>query len=55
MSDRDREYHERRRAECLARAAEATDPAIARIHREFAEQYERKLKSRKPAVRAAGV
>ena len=54
MSERDREYHERRRDECLARAAEAIDPAIARIHREFAEEYERKLNGRRNPMPAVG-
>jgi hypothetical protein len=43
MSDPDREYHRRRREEWLLRAEQASDPAIARLHREFAEEYERRL------------
>jgi hypothetical protein len=43
MSDLDRDYFERRRDACLAHAAAASDPGIARIHREFAALYERRL------------
>lgn len=39
----DREYLQRRRRESLARSEAAADPGIARIHREFAEQYARRL------------
>lgn len=39
----DREYLQRRKRESLARADAAKDPGIARIHREFAHQYDRKL------------
>jgi hypothetical protein len=42
MSNRsDLEYLERRRDECRVKAHTATDPGIARIHREFAERYAR--------------
>lgn len=43
MTETDREYYSRRRTECLSRAASARDPGIARIHREFAERYEKAL------------
>ncbi len=43
MMENDREYFSRRRQECLSRAATAHDPAIARIHRDFAEHYARVL------------
>ena len=43
MSNLDREYWERRRQECLARAESVSDPALAQLHREFAAGYERKL------------
>ncbi len=35
----DREYLERRRQQSLARAEDAQDPAVARIHQEFAQLY----------------
>lgn len=38
----DQEYYRRRALAAHARAAEAVDPAIASVHRNFAEEYERK-------------
>jgi hypothetical protein len=35
----ERQYLERRRRDSLAAAEAATDPAIARIHRDFAQHY----------------
>lgn len=35
----------RRRDEHLARLQEATDPAIAKIHRDFAHRYERAIQA----------
>lgn len=43
MNNLEREYLERRRQQCLARAASTSDPSIARLHRQFATEYERKL------------
>lgn len=43
MSNLDREYLQRRREESLARAEQAADPAIAHIHRRFAETYASRL------------
>lgn len=45
-----REYLERRYRDSLAMAERAADPAIARVHREFADKYARALEG----VRAAG-
>lgn len=45
-----REYLERRHRDSLAMAERATDPAIARVHREFADKYARALEG----ARAAG-
>lgn len=44
----ERAYLERRRAEAKANAETAADPGIARIHREFAERYERALAEDEP-------
>ena len=38
-------YFERRQRESLARAEAASDPAVGRIHREFAAHYAAKLDS----------
>jgi hypothetical protein len=38
-----REYLERRYRDSLAMAERAADPAIARVHREFAAKYARAL------------
>lgn len=40
-----REYLARRYRDSLAMAERATDPAIARVHREFAAKYARALES----------
>ena len=45
MSGLDREYLERRYRESLERAEVASDPGIAQVHREFAEQYAKALES----------
>jgi hypothetical protein len=39
----DRDYHEVRARDELARAEEASDPAIARIHRELAALHRRRM------------
>jgi len=41
MSDRD--YHEVRARDELERAEEASDPAIARVHRELAALHRRRM------------
>lgn len=43
MRELDCEYYARRRRECLARAAAASDETIACVHREFAAAYENRL------------
>ena len=43
MNSQDRDYYERRRDSCLAKAERARTPMIARLHREFAAHYARKL------------
>lgn len=43
MSNPDRHYFERRRAESLARADDASDPAIAKLHRQLASHYDVRL------------
>ena len=45
MTKDDREYFERRRRECIARAASAQDPQLVAIYRAFAVQYTRALQS----------
>jgi hypothetical protein len=51
LAEQDREYLERRYQDSLARAAAATDSSIAKIHREFASQYERRLTDTGPSLR----
>jgi hypothetical protein len=41
--DGNRDYHEARAREELQRAEEATDPAIARVHRELAALHRRQM------------
>lgn len=44
MSGRvDRAYLEGRRKLCLEKAGEASDPGLARVYRNFADQYARAL------------
>ncbi len=43
MDTVDRDYLERRHRESRERAEAASDPAVARIHQQFAEQYAKKL------------
>jgi len=43
MSRNHREYHEARAREELERAEEASDPAIARVHRELAALHRRQM------------
>ena len=43
MSNPDREYLERRRAQSLPRAEAATDPSVALVHYSLADAYQRKL------------
>lgn len=49
----DRAYLQRRRRESLARAEAAEDPGVARIHREFAEHYARRLDAPPSVAEAA--
>lgn len=44
----EREYLERRRRESLEKARAASDPAIARIHQDFAGRYAAALAERSP-------
>jgi len=39
----DRNYWQRRHLESLARAKMAEDPGVARVHRDFADHYARRL------------
>lgn len=39
---RDRAYFARRATECREKERDAADPAISRIHRAIAEEYERR-------------
>jgi hypothetical protein len=50
LTDQDRTYLQRRYQDSLARAETAADPGIARIHREFASQYERRLADKRPVL-----
>lgn len=43
MSNPDREYLERPRAQSLTGAEAATDPTVALVHYSFADAYQRKL------------
>lgn len=48
--DVSRAYLERRLQDCLAKAERASDPAIARVHREFARRYAEALGTDQPPV-----
>jgi hypothetical protein len=43
MTNKDIEYFERRRCECIERAGATEDPHLAAIYRAFAVQYTRAL------------
>lgn len=51
MAELSREYLERRYRESLKSAQQATDPSIARVHREFARQYAAAMVEGQPPVR----
>jgi hypothetical protein len=51
LAEQDRSYLERRYHDSLLRAETATDPGIAKIHREFALQHERRLNDQGPSLR----
>ena len=46
----DRAYFAKRAAECRAKESTATDPGIRGIHREMAEEYERRARGEHPRV-----
>ncbi|WP_156363646.1 hypothetical protein [Sphingomonas sp. Leaf357] len=48
FDDQDRAYFARRAHECREKEAAATDVAISRIHREMAEEYERRARGEEP-------
>lgn len=48
--DPSRAYLERRLQDCIAKAERAADPAIARVHREFARKYAEALGVDQPPV-----
>jgi hypothetical protein len=54
FDDQDREYFSRRAVDCRNKAEEATDPAIRAIHRELAEEYERRANGEPPRVTRRG-
>jgi hypothetical protein len=43
LRENDRSYHEARARDELERALEASDPAIARVHRELAALHRRRM------------
>lgn len=43
MSLQDREYYEQRRQDCLRRAEDSSDTAIALVHRDLAARYTQML------------
>ncbi len=47
--ERHREYLQRRQRESAERASTVTDPGIARIHRQFANQYAERLRELTPS------
>lgn len=48
--DASRTYLERRLQDCLDKAGRSTDPAVARVHREFARKYAEALGVDQPPV-----
>lgn len=42
FDEQDREYFAKRAADCRNKEASARDPSIRKIHREMAEEYERR-------------
>jgi hypothetical protein len=43
MPDQDHDYLARRRDQCLAQAETSTDTSAAKVHRNFAAEYGRRL------------
>lgn len=53
-NEADAAFLARRRDECIAKAQEATDPSIAKLHRDFADRYDRAIKAlQEPVLRQA--
>lgn len=50
FDQQDKEYFARRAANARKLANEAADPAIRRLHAEFAEEYERRAKGEEPRM-----
>lgn len=50
FDEQDRQYFAKRAAECRDQEAAAKDPAIRRIHRDMAEEYERRAEGEAPRV-----
>ena len=53
-NDVKREYLERRRRECLEKAASCADACVAQVHREFAAHYATALQREPPTYRNDG-
>ena len=50
FDEQDRAYFAKRAAECRQKEAAATDEAIRRIHRDMADEYERRARGEPPRL-----
>ena len=50
MPDQDRDYLARRREACLTQAQASPDASIAKVHRSFAAEYDRRLNGEPPGT-----